>query len=105
QLAFAVRGQLPAERPRRELGRALSHGGGGDPRALGAEALALAEPHGEPALSARMRERERLEGAARLAGGQQPAQLGRRLRAELLALEHAERDRVRPGGACVFGGG
>ena len=75
ELRASVAGHLPAERAARELAGAVEDRRGGHARALGAEALARAEADEQPALALGVGQRERLEAAAGLAGGEQCGEL------------------------------
>jgi hypothetical protein len=66
-------------------------------RALGRELLTCAKAHHQPAFVLRVRQRERLERAARLTRAQQPTDLRRRIQGDVVTVENADRDRVRVG--------
>ena len=97
--------QLPAQLARAELARAAHDRRGRDPRALGVEAVALAEPGEDVAPAARVGDGELAQARPRLARVDQRLQhalvdvVGDRL-----AVEQPDRDRVGPAVGGGFGG-
>jgi hypothetical protein len=100
--------QLPAQRARAELRRAAVDRRRGDPRALGVEGVARAEPDEQPPPPVGVVQREVLERGARLAGLEQRGERGAvEVVRDPLVVEDADRDGVgarRRGGVGGDGG-
>ncbi len=94
---------LPAQRARPQLPRATVGHGRCDPRALGVEPVAIAEADEDRAGAAGVGDRETLELAACLAGGQQRAErVPGQIVGDVVALENPHHDRVGAGGERTF---
>ena len=92
--------QLPAQVARSQLPRAPSDDRGGDPRSLGIELVARAQPGDDHPAPVAVGDREVLERRLGLAGAEQSLH-GRR--GDRLTLEDADGDRVGIGGQCALG--